>query len=212
MPRRPKAANLDSPIRKLRQQFKLTQDKLGELLAMNGDAVRNLENGRMKISGRIFHRIILALGAEYSSTRKLWLVPLSRTRCSPATFLAWRQASKPDEDLRQGDCKCLCYRIDALLNSVEPRQYHMLFTKLYEFLNDCLQEHPSREAAEAFKRSAPKLRTVRKPGKPVPGQEEEQLSLAEDFEKSRCLSFKFPPKLRLLGASHGSELNPCSAD
>ena len=180
MPRKPDAANLNNPIRRLRQQFKVTQDKLGELLGMNGDAIRNLENGRMKISGRIFHRIILAVGAEYSSTRKIWLLPLSRTRCSPATLYAWRQASKPDEDLNYNDRKCLSYRIDALLESVEPRQYHMLFTKIREFLEDCLQEHPSPEASEAFKRSAPRMRTVRTRGEPVPGQEEEQLSLAEE--------------------------------
>jgi transcriptional regulator with XRE-family HTH domain len=180
MPRKPDAANLDNPIRKLRQQFEVTQDRLGELLGMNGDAIRNLENSRMKLTGRILHRLIFAVGAEYSSKRKVWLLPLSRTRCSPRTLLAWRQALEPDEELKRNDHKCLCYRIGALLASAKPRQYHMLFTKICEFLEDCLQEHPSPEATEAFKKSAPKMRTVRTLGVPAPGEKEEQLSLAEE--------------------------------
>src|SRR6516225_1989901 len=125
MPRKPDAANLGNPIRKLRQQLRLTQDKLGELLGMNGHAIRNLENGRMKLNVNIFRRIILALGAEYRSGRKLWLVPLSQTPCSPTTLFAWSQSSKPDDELKRNDYKCLCYRIGVLLESADPRQYHM---------------------------------------------------------------------------------------
>jgi transcriptional regulator with XRE-family HTH domain len=172
MPRKTDVANLDNPLRKLRQQFKLTQDKLGQLIGLNGDAVRNLENGRMKISGRIFRRIILALGAEYRPKRRAWFVPLSQTQCSPATLLGWRQAAKPDEALKREDQKCLCYRIGALLESVESRQYHMLFTKIYEFLDECLEEHPSPKAAQAFKQSKPEMTIVRKSGTPPLAQEE----------------------------------------
>jgi transcriptional regulator with XRE-family HTH domain len=174
MPRKTDAANLDNPLRKLRQQFEITQDRLGELLGLNGDAIRNLENGRMKISVRIFRRIMLALGAEFRSKRQAWFVPLSRTLCSPATLFAWRQASsEPDENLKTKDHECLCYRIDVLLKSVNPRQYHTLFTKIYEFLDDCLREHPSPEASEAFKRSTPTMTIVRKPGtRPIIEEEE----------------------------------------
>jgi transcriptional regulator with XRE-family HTH domain len=182
MPKKPAAANLDNPIRKLRQQLKLTQDKLGEYLGMNGDAIRNLENGRMALSGRIFHRIIDPLGAEYRHKKKTWFVPLSKTPCSPTTLFVWRQASKPNEELKRNDRKCLNYRIDALLESVSPQQYHALFIKIYEFLDDCLQEHPSEEATEAFKRSAPRMVIVRRSGTTPVAYEDHLFTSFEEVE------------------------------
>jgi transcriptional regulator with XRE-family HTH domain len=180
MPRKPDAANLGNPIRKLRGQLRLTQDKLGELLGMNGDAIRNLENGRIKLSVNIERRILLALGAEYRHKRKVWFVALSQTPCSPATLFAWRQAGEPDEELKRNDYKCLSYRIGALLASAKPRQYHMLFTQIYEFLDDCLNEHPSPEVLSAFKKSVPKMGVIRRSGTP-PIAYEDRLVTYDEF-------------------------------
>jgi hypothetical protein len=144
--------------------------------------MRNLENGRMKLSVNIFRRIILALGAEYQSKRKLWLVPLSQTPCSPTTLFAWRQSSKPNDELKRNDYKCLCYRIGVLLESADPRQYNVLFTKIYEFLDDCLNEHPNPEATEAFKKSAPKMGIIRRSETPPIAYEDHPVTYLEAVE------------------------------
>jgi transcriptional regulator with XRE-family HTH domain len=157
VPRKPDAANLENRIRKLREQFRLTQDRFGELLGMNGDAIRNLENGRQKISGTILRRIITLVGAEYSTKNKIWKVPLSRMKCSPATLRAWRQAAKPSNKLKSEDFEALSCRLAALLAYSKPEEYNALFMTLSELLDDLLEQHPSLEAKMVFKKSEPQM-------------------------------------------------------
>jgi len=161
MPRRTDPANLDNPIRKLRRQFGITQNRLAEILGTNGDEIRNLENGRMKMRDDLFRRIRSVMGAEhssdridYSSDRNVWLLYGSKKPCDSTTFEMWRQSSRPDAATKKADFKALSYRIASLLEHTKPEDYNVVFTKISKFLEDCLDEHPSVKAKEAFKRSA----------------------------------------------------------
>jgi transcriptional regulator with XRE-family HTH domain len=154
MPKRPDPANLDNPIRELRRQLGITQDRLAQILGTNGDEIRNLENGRMKMRDDLFRRITFAIGAEYSSDRKVWLLYASKKPCDSTTFMMWRQSSRPDAATKRADFKALSYRIASLLAHTKPDEYNVVFSKISKFLEDCLAEHPSAKARDAFKRSA----------------------------------------------------------
>jgi len=154
MPKRTDPANLDNPIRKLRRQAGITQDRLAEILGTNGDEIRNLENGRMKMRDDLFRRITSVMGAEHSSDRNVWLLYASKKLYDSTTFMMWGQSSRPDAATKRADFKALSYRIASLLEHAEPEDYNMVFTKIFKFLEDCLVEHPSAKAKDAFKRSA----------------------------------------------------------
>jgi transcriptional regulator with XRE-family HTH domain len=185
MPRKPKAANLEHPLRKLRQQFDVTQDKLGELIGMQGTDIRNIENQKMKLSSRIFRRILNLLGAEYSTNRKLWLLTGTRKRASKETLFAWRRASEPGSELKRNDQNSLSYRIAALLNYVKPSEYHVVYTKISEALEDILEEHPNPETQKAFKASAPSVKISRALGESLDEtgvlKDDEAVSVAEEL-------------------------------
>jgi DNA-binding XRE family transcriptional regulator len=201
MPRAPDSANLENRIRKLREQFQITQDRLGELLGLNGDAIRNLENGRMKIAGPILHRLITAVGAEYSTEKKVWRLPASRIKCSPLTLEAWKQAAKPSNKQKRKDHHALSWRIAALLVYSKPQEYNVVFTKLSELLDTCLKEHPSPEAKEAFVKSAAKM-NIRKIWKKDEAWEKTALADDEEFsvaEEKGLPTHPFPyPKSQIL--------------
>jgi transcriptional regulator with XRE-family HTH domain len=161
MPKRTDPANLDNPIRKLRRQLGITQDRLAEILGTNGNEIRNLENGRMKMRYDLFKRITSAIGAEhsshridYSGDRNVWLIYGSKKPCDPTTFMIWRQSSRPNSAIKKADFKALSYRIAALLAHTKPDEYNVVFTKISKFLEECLLEHPSAKTKDAFKRSA----------------------------------------------------------
>jgi transcriptional regulator with XRE-family HTH domain len=215
MPRTPDSANLENRIRKLRQQFQITQDRLGELLGMNGDAIRNLENGRMKITGAILHRIIIAVGAEYSTKREIWMVPLSKKRCDPATLRAWRQAAKPSDVQKRKDYEALASRIAALLAYSKPNEYIALFMKLSELLDDCLEKHPSPEAKEAFEKSTPRM-TMRRTWTKDAIWEKDALADDEDFsvaEEKGLPTIPFPyPNSKILEVARAYKNFPTAAE
>jgi transcriptional regulator with XRE-family HTH domain len=141
-------------MRKLRSQFGITQNRLAEILGTNGDEIRNLENGRMKMRDDLFRRITSVMGAEHSSDNNVWLLYGSKKPCDSTTFEMWRQSSRPDAATKKADFKALSYRIASLLEHTKPAEYNVVFTKISKFLEDCLDEHPSAKAKEAFKRSA----------------------------------------------------------
>ena len=125
---------------------------------MSGADIRNLENGKQKITGTIFRRILISIGAEYSVKRKKWLVPGTRKRVDWTTLLAWRQSAMPSNTQKRKDYEALSSRVAALLSYAEPDKYNMVFTKLSEFLDDCQREYPNSQVEEVFKKSAPGLR------------------------------------------------------
>jgi transcriptional regulator with XRE-family HTH domain len=157
MPRAPADANVEKPTRKLREQLGVTQDRLGVLLGMSGADIRNLENGKQKHSAAIFRRILILVGAEYSVKRKKWLVPGSGKLCDWTTLLAWRQSAMPSNMQKRKDYEALSSRVAALLSYSEPDKYNMVFTKISELLDDCLNDYPNSETREVFKKSAPTL-------------------------------------------------------
>lgn len=161
MPRTPDVANVEKPTRKLREQLGITQDRLGALLGMSGSDVRNLENGKQKHSAAIFRRILIAIGAEYSVKRKKWLVPGSGKLCDWTTLLAWRQSARPSNMQKRKDYEALSSRVAALLSYAEPDKYNMVFTKVSELLDDCLDDYPNSKVKEVFQKSAPSLRIER---------------------------------------------------
>jgi hypothetical protein len=77
----------------------------------------------------------------------------------------------------------------VLLQSADPRQYHMLFTKIYEFLDDCLNEHPNPKATEAFKKSVPKMAIIRKSGTRPIAYEDHPVTYLEEVEGIEGLQF-----------------------
>lgn len=160
MPRKPKPANLDNPIRILRQQLGISQNRLAEILGTNGDAIRNLENGRMKIIAETFHQIIDRIGAEYRSRSKRWFVVLSDLPCDWNTFRVWRQSSRPSFDLKLRDHQALSYKIAALLGHAKPEEYNLVFGKISRLLEGCLEQHPNKEVEKAFKRSRPETHII----------------------------------------------------
>ena len=161
MPRKPKPANLDNPIRKLRQQVGISQNGLARILGTNGDEIRNLENGRIKkFPAEIFRRIVDALGLEYRSRSKRWFVVLSDIPGNWLTVTAWRQSSRPSVELKLRDYQAMSYRIAALLAYAKPDEYNMVFSKISRSLEDCLEQHSSKEAKDAFKRSRPEMRII----------------------------------------------------
>ena len=144
---------------------------------MSVSDIRDLENGRKKI-GPAFHRIQKVLGYEYSIRRKTWHLPLSRKRCSwDTTYRIQRQSSKPEQ--KRKDHESLSYRTAALSANASPEEYNALFITLSEFLESCLNEHPSPEAKKAFKRSAPKTRFVFKRA-PI-AYDDQETSVAEEL-------------------------------
>jgi transcriptional regulator with XRE-family HTH domain len=215
MPRTPDSANLKNRIRKLREQFQITQDRLGELLGMNGDAIRNLENGRMKINATVLRRIIVAVGAEYSTKREIWMVPLSKKRCDPATLMAWRQAAKPKDMQKRKDYEALASRIAVLLAYSRPNEYNVLFMNLSELLDDCLGKHPSPEAKEAFEKSTPRM-TMRRIWKKDPKWKERALADDEDVsvaEEKGLPTNSFPySNSEILGVARAYKNFPTAAE
>jgi DNA-binding protein Fis len=185
MPRKPKPVNLDNPLRMLRQQLgRVSQDRLGKILGWtNGDAIRNLENGRMKISAEIFRRIIDALGLEYRSRSKRWFVVLSDVPGDWLTVMAWRQSSRPSAELKLRDYQALSYRIAALLGYAKPEDYNMVFGKISRSLEDCLKQHSSNEAKDAFKRSRAEMHII---SSSRPAEKRKRLSKEKErIEKER---------------------------
>lgn len=177
MPAKHKVDNRENLIWKLRQQLGVTQDKLERWLGMSGE-IRDLENGKKKIKGWVFRRILKAIGAEYSVSRKIWLAPLSRRRCSWETvYRHQQQSSKPEQ--RRKDYESLSCRIAVLLKCASPEEYNALVAKTSEFLETYLKDHPSLEAEEIFKRSAPIMILTRK--RAASDYENEEQSVAEEL-------------------------------
>jgi DNA-binding XRE family transcriptional regulator len=197
MPRKPKPANLENRIRKLREeQFDLTQDRFGDLIGMCGYDIRNIENGRQKISAKILRRLITLVGAEYSTKKKIWKVPLSPIKCSSATLNAWRRAAKPSNKLKRDDYEALSSRLAALLAYSEPKEYNALFMKLSEFLAECLEEHPSPEAKVVFVKSKPQM-NIRRIWKDDPAWEKTAMVNDQEFSVAQekglpTIPFPFP--------------------
>jgi hypothetical protein len=65
------------------------------------------------------------------------------------------------------------------LANASSEEYNALFITLSEFLESCLNEHPSPEAKKAFKRSAPKTRFVFRRAPSV--YDDEETSVAEEL-------------------------------
>jgi hypothetical protein len=111
----------------------------------------------MKVKDDLFRRIASVMGAEhigYWNDESVWLLYGSKKPCDSTTFEMWRQSSRPDAATKKADFKALSYRIASLLEHTKPAEYNVVFTKISKFLEDCLDEHPSAKAKEAFKRSA----------------------------------------------------------
>jgi transcriptional regulator with XRE-family HTH domain len=173
----------------LRQQLgRISQDRLAEILSTNGDAIRNIENGRMKISAEIFRRIIDVLGLEYRIRSKQWFVVLSRNTLGDwRTVMAWRQSARPSAKQKRKDFDAIAYRLAALLAYAKPDEYNIVFSKISRSLEACLEEHPSKEAKDAFKRSRPEMHIIRASSPP---KKKERLS---KDEMDRFLSTLFAP-------------------
>jgi transcriptional regulator with XRE-family HTH domain len=178
MPAKHKVDNRENLIWKLRQQLGVTQDKLEKWLGMSGGEIRDLENGKKKIKGRVFRRILDTIAAEYSVRSEAWLDALSRRRCSWGTVYRYqRQSSKPEQ--RRRDCESLICRIAVLFRCASAEEYNALRAKFSEFVETYLKDHPSLEAEEIFKRSAPIVISTRKQASS--DYENEEQSVAEEL-------------------------------
>src|SRR5258705_13275385 len=114
MPKRTDPANLDNPIRKLRSQFGITENRVGEILGTNGDEIRNLENSRRKVKDDLFRRMASVMGAEhigYWNDESVWLLYGSKNPCDSPPLKMWRKSSRPDAATKKADFKALSYRI-----------------------------------------------------------------------------------------------------
>jgi hypothetical protein len=94
--------------------------------------------------------------------------------------MAWRQAAKPSNKQKREDHEALSCRLAALLAYSKPQEYNALFMKISKLLNDCLEEHPSREAKEVFEKSKARMTIRRIPTGDAPTAEED-LSVAEEL-------------------------------